>query len=296
MSDSEKPKSWREHRKKIKHKGLVPFVFLLVKYGEWRCEQLSDILERWAFLKVLGHLGRLAVLIAVVFYFTESGNRQKAKHYQAWQVINSSQGKPGSGGSQDALEDLNRDEVSLCGVDVSKAYLSGLNLENAILGRANLSEAYLYEANLAGAVLSNANLSEAELYKTNLAGAVLSGANLTGAELIGANLTEAILMDANLAGARLTGANLVAANFSEANLFGVNLTGANLVGANLTEAILYGANLKDIDWQLIRSIELANIYGVKNPPDGFIEWAKEQGAVSLENRLRRKEQEKTQQK
>ncbi len=36
--------------------------------------------------------------MAVIFYFSESGDRLKQKHYQAWQVINTAQGKGGSGG------------------------------------------------------------------------------------------------------------------------------------------------------------------------------------------------------
>ena len=41
---------------------------------------------------------------------------RKAANYQAWQVVNSAQGKGGSGGRIDALEDLNRNGISLAGV------------------------------------------------------------------------------------------------------------------------------------------------------------------------------------
>ena len=34
----------------------------------------------------------------LIFYFADQGGRLKQKHYQAWQVINTAQGKGGSGG------------------------------------------------------------------------------------------------------------------------------------------------------------------------------------------------------
>ena len=321
MNDSEKPKSsWLERRQTIKHKWLVLFIF-----PEWFCERLSYLLGRWAFLDILGHVGRLTILIAVIFYFMEaderrmeSENQRKAKHYQAWQVINAAHGKPGSGGRRDALQDLNSDGISLAGVDISKAYLPKLNLENADLSGANLTGADLLGANLTGAELPYANLTEVILPDSNLTGAILLGANLTGAilsdanlagaELWEANLNEAFLSGANLTGAILKGAYLADASLFRANLAGALLTDANLAGAsiysaNLAGANLRGANFKDIgDWQTIESIESANIYGVKNPPDGFIEWAIEHGAVSIKNDkewkklLSEKRQEKTKEK
>ena len=86
MSNSEKPKSsWRERRQSIKHKWLVPFIFT-----EWLCEWVSYLLRQWAFLDILGHAGRLTILIAIIFYFMEaderrmaSENQRKAKHHQA---------------------------------------------------------------------------------------------------------------------------------------------------------------------------------------------------------------------
>ena len=65
----------------------------------------------------------------------------KQKHYQAWQVINSAQGKGGSGGRIDALEELHRDPVPLVGVDVNDAFLQGVELNGANLLRANFRSA-----------------------------------------------------------------------------------------------------------------------------------------------------------
>jgi hypothetical protein len=42
---------------------------------------------------VLECLGGFSVLAGVIFYFSESGDRIKQRHYQEWQVINTAQGK-----------------------------------------------------------------------------------------------------------------------------------------------------------------------------------------------------------
>ena len=284
-----KRESWQERRKKIKHEWAVPFIFL-----EWNCERLSSLLKQWAFLEVLEHLGRLTIIVAIVFYFTESGSRRKAKHYQAWQVINLAQGKTGSGGRIDALQDLNKDKVSLAGVDISKAILPKLNLASAELGSANLTNTELVHSNFAGANLYGASLAEARLSSANLADAILINVDLHGADLCGVNLTGATLRYANLSDVELCNANLTGANLHITNLTGANLSNASLaeaalVGADVSgtyfsEADLSKADLRDISlWQNIKRIKHANIYDVKNAPDGFIEWATENGAVSIES-------------
>ena len=56
---------------------------------------------------------------------------------------------------------------------------------------------------------------------------------------------------------------------------------AKLYEFNLEEANLRGANLTNIEeWIYIDAIKETNIYDVKNAPDGFREWALENGATS----------------
>lgn len=290
MSDSERPKIWLIRRQSIKHKWQVPFIFCV----EWPCEWISYWLKEWAFLDILARLGHLAVIVAVIFYFADSQTRQKAKHYQAWQVINLAQGKTGSGGRKDALQDLHKYGINLSGVDVSQAYLPQLELDNAWLSKANLSKANLFGAKLSHAVLQYADLSEADVSEANLSGVFLTRANLSKTNLTHSNLFEAGLFEANLSEAnlwlanlwraKLVKANLSGANFSEANLSEADLSEANLSGANLSGANLWKSDLRAIkNWRDIKSIEKANISGVKNPPDRFIEWAMKNGAVKMKD-------------
>jgi hypothetical protein len=72
---------------RLKHRWMVPFGAF-----EWLSEWVAYGLSRWSFLEVLEYLGSFSVLIGVIFYFSESGDRIKQRHYQAWQVINTAQG------------------------------------------------------------------------------------------------------------------------------------------------------------------------------------------------------------
>jgi uncharacterized protein YjbI with pentapeptide repeats len=211
-------------------------------------EWVAFVLANWALLEVLEYLGTFSVLIAVIFYFAESGDRVKQRHYQAWQVINTAQGKGGSGGRIEALQELNADKVPLVGVDVSSAFLQGLNLEKANLLRSDFSSADLRNSRLAGVDLTLATLNTA-----NLRGAFLDGATCTGTDL------------------------------RNADLEGARLTAANLSGAMLDNADLRGADLAVIRWQQLKSIQGANIAGARNAPPGFVKWALANGAIDQPN-------------
>lgn len=236
-----RPKSWSEHRPKTTNHCLLFFHKL-----EWYFSWAAWALGNWAFLDVMESLSTLSVLVAVIFYFADSGNRIKQKHYQAWQVINTAQGKGGSGGRIEALQELNHDKVPLTGVDVGSAFLQGIDLR--------------------GARLSRSILQSSDLRNSNLANADLTFCNLRSANFRGSNLDRAQMRDADL---------------TDADLNGTNLSGAKLDRADLTRTDLRNADLSQVDWQQIASFQLANIWSVRNPPKGFIDFALAHGAVSL---------------
>lgn len=238
-----RPDPWTQKKAGIRRRWLLPVYRL-----NWCWEWLAHLLGNWVFLEVLEYLSQFTVLVAVIFYFAESGDRKKQKHYQAWQVINTAQGKGGSGGRIEALHELSADHVPLVGVDVSGAFLQGLRLPHANLLRANFER-----ADVRGGVLPSAYLDHANLLSANLRGADLSNGKLTFA------------------------------NFEDADLWECNLSGADLTGATLDKADLRNANLQGLVWRDIAGINLANILGVKSAPPGFTAWATQHGAVSLES-------------
>jgi hypothetical protein len=235
-----RPRPWAEHRTTIRRSWTTP-----LHRFDWWLRWLAHYLSRWALLEVLEYLGTFSVLIAVIFYFSESGDRKKQKHYQAWQVINTAQGQGGSGGRIEALQELNEDGVPLVGVNASGAFLQGLRLHNANLLRCDLNAADLRDSVLQGAHLEFANLKSANFRHSDL-----RKANFTNADLSDTDLTDA------------------------------NLSGADLSGVDLSNADLRRADLKDAHWQDIKSVTQTNVYGLRNAPAGFVEWALAHGAIS----------------
>ena len=235
------PEPWREYTKS-RRRWLLPFLAI-----EWIFEWTAYYLSRWALLEVLEYLGALSVLVAVIFYFAETGDRIKQKHYQAWQVINTAQGKGGSGGRIEAMQELNADGVPLIGVDASGAFLQGMRLPRARMSRCNLS----------GCDLRDGDLSESDL----------SWSALRSANFRRAKMHDAILANANL---------------SDADFQGAELWNADLSGARLDNADLRFADLRGIRWRHIADVQSANVYGVRNAPDGFVAWALAHGAVSIQ--------------
>ena len=218
-------------------------IFALKHVAEW----IIFYLGRWGLLRILEYSSFVSVMFAVTVYFNEAPDRKKQKHYQAWQVINTAQGKGGSGGRVEAMQELNADKIALVGVDASHAFLQGVKLP-----KANLLRSDFEAADLRDCVLIDAHMEFSELKFTNL-----RGGNLRGVHLRNANLESA-------------------------DLFGTNLTGADLSLSNLKDVDLRYADLKDAHWEGILSMEAANVYGVKNAPNGFVAWALSHGAVSKE--------------
>jgi len=237
-----RPIPWRERRQQVPS-WTTPFFAL-----EWVWEWVSFALSRWTFVEVLEYLGSLSVLVAVFFYFYESGDRVKQRHYQAWQVINTAQGKGGSGGRLEAMQELNHDGVPLVGVDVSGAFLQSIRLPNARLRRSDFSAADVRNSDLEAADLQDSNLHSANFRQSNFREASLTGAQMDDADFSGADFSK-----------------------------------ANLSGTVLDNADLRLASLKDSNWNDIRSIKGANLYGLHDAPAGFIDWALKQGAVQMQS-------------
>jgi Pentapeptide repeats (8 copies) len=233
----EKPQSWAEWRAHVRHSWLIPFVML-----EYAMDWLVYVLSNWRFLELLEYLSSFSVLVAVIFYFAESGDRLKQKHYQAWQVINSAEGKGGNGGRIDALEQLNADGVSLTGVNVASAFLLGVRLPRAKLARGNFD-----------------------------------GADVRNADLAGASVPDASLRSANFRDANLQGASLARSVLDDADLTGADLRKTDLSGASLENADLRNTDLRDANWASLQSVKGANVLGVNNRD--FVAWAIAHGAV-----------------
>lgn len=168
------------------------------------------------------------------------------------------------------------------GADLSKADLRGAQLGYSIkksnitrILTANLEGANLQEADLSGASIVSMTLESANLHGARMAGARLLSSTLNRADLRDADLLQADLDYAKLHEVALRGASFVNAKLFNAELVNCDLSDVDFTGANLTEADLDGTT----HYREIRSISGAIIGGVRNAPEGFVEWALDNGAV-----------------
>jgi hypothetical protein len=237
------PKNWSAFHGSLRYRWLYPILFL-----DWLADWAAYLLSRTSLLEFLNYCGSFSILIGVIFYFMDAPERTKLKHYQAWQVINTAQGKGGSGGRAEALHELNEDHVPLVGVDLSDAFLQHMDLQKADLRRGSFHAADLMNANF-----NNCNLEQAQMQSANLRNAQLNRVNLTDADLFNADLN------------------------------GADLTNADLQNLNLAGADLSNANLKDIvHWKSITSLTGTTIHNLRNPPEGFIPWSISKGAIDAD--------------
>jgi len=238
-----RPPAWSERQAQHRAAWTLPFRKL-----DWYLEWIAWALGSWALLEVLEYLGTFSVLIAVIFYFAERGDRMRQRHYTAWAVINTAQGKGGSGGRIEALEELNHDHVPLIGLDGSLAFLQGVELPHALLSRCSFAAA-------------------------DLRMSVFRSADLTFCNLRSANFRSADFAHAQLADA----------NLSDADLNSADLSFADVSRADLSDTDLRDADLSNLRWSELSSTKLANVYGARNAPDGFLAYALAHGAVSIQS-------------
>lgn len=187
-------------------------------------------------------------------------------------------------------------------IDLSDTIFYEANLSNADFRYGRLSRSNFWRANLDGTIFMHADLREAKFVKASLQGAYFWAADLENADFAGAQSTSAdygqsSLQKGNFAGADCRGSNFVRAHlrsahfngtlldfayFENANLEGAHLNGAQLDNADFSKAQLANADLEAIrGWKNIRRIKDANIFQIRNPPDGFIDWALSAGAVEM---------------
>jgi uncharacterized protein YjbI with pentapeptide repeats len=300
-------KKWRQY----------PLTSLFVS-TELFLEWLNKNLSKMDIFPVLDYLSKLSIILGLIVYITEGGEREEQKiaqqrraNYEAWGVIRAGVGQANNGGRIEALEHLNENQSFLSGINLERAILTRIKLPNAQLDSAKLSQVIMNRAKLQGAYLMNSDLSEANLikaelheanfYQANLSKANLNEADLPKAKLIEANLRKANFYKADLRKAELLDANLVEACLKDAKLDEINLEGAiynrqtifpkdfnpSKYGAILLQP---GANLKDkyLFRQDLTDIDLSQV----NLQDAHLREANLQGAILKDTNLDKADLEK----
>lgn len=237
----------------------------------------------------IGNIEGFSILLVAVLYIVESRQRKRKTHYEAWQVIDAASGVETSYARFQAMQDLNRDGVSMRSIDVPGGDLENINLQGADLELADLRGANLRNANLSSANLKDAQLGIGEnRKKTNLENANLQGANLQGADISGANLHNADLKRARLHNTVIVGnggkavldakwekvwlivnqtksiRSLRKTDLSNADLSFVDFTGIDLRQANMQNCDLSYSNLSRSRIADVNLLD-ANLTGTRLP-------------------------------
>jgi uncharacterized protein YjbI with pentapeptide repeats len=260
----------------------------LVKWDEtWG--QWASLLEGLGIVKladVVSRVGLIALLASVIVYFKECPQRKRTSHYQAWQVINTAQGKGGDGGRTLALQDLSRSGVSLRGVNLDGASLDGLTLAaDPNLMRLTARTARVDTASIIGGNFNYADFTGARLNFDTFTAGEFFKAGFTGAKLNKSDFSESRFVDSDFSHSSVRFSSLAATVFSPTNLTNASFRGVNFANADLTGLtnLLWQKGITDFanvtNWGGITNFLVCNVYGVTNPPSGFLEWAKKQRYV-----------------
>jgi uncharacterized protein YjbI with pentapeptide repeats len=209
---------------------------------------------------ILDKLGKLSIVVAVISfalsYEGQKAEARKAKHYQAWQVINSAAGLPGDGGRSDALFDLNSDRVLLNGLNIENAWLNGLQLEGACMSRSILQNVMINAATLKNSSLEGATLDKARIRDSIMDGvwfrgtkarnAIFNRGSMNRAIFNLAQFQNAVFDRVDITNSLLEQSDFSGAEFQRSVLKSVSFRGSNLERANLRDADIEGADLRNV--------------------------------------------------
>jgi uncharacterized protein YjbI with pentapeptide repeats len=255
--EAKRPDSWEDTRARYPR---WPRWLLWALGIEWGMEWAVYVLHRWAFVEFLQLAASFSIAVGAISYVRGGEQRRqaaedarKARHYQAWQVINSAHGRGGSGARADALHDLHRDSVSLAGVVLTRAALTDLRLENAQLEDARLDSTSIRRAFFDRSIMDRVNFQAARITEATFEKSQLSNANFQDAQLL---IVEFSMAD-------LTGADLRRAHLSRVYLRGARLDWADMRGATVRNV----SGLK-----MVAGMWGANVYGVRGD-DAFVRFA-----------------------
>lgn len=106
-----------------------------------------------------------------------------------------------------------------------------------VRGGASCPGCNLFQADLANLTLRGLNLSKARLRQADLSTVVMNRANFSGGDLRDVNAYGGVFGGASFARSDLTNASFVGAYLEGANFSGANLSGANFSGAEMDRAV-----------------------------------------------------------
>ncbi|GLS22860.1 hypothetical protein GCM10007874_58800 [Labrys miyagiensis] len=194
---------------------------------EWLTEWVVYWLSRWALIELIQLLGGLSIIWAGIYYMLSANERtqaaadqRKAKHFQAWQIINAANKASGEGGRLEALEDLASDSIPLGNLDLSGVDLSHFKITNGGFVGGNLTGVKLDDSCLAGTFISQTNLDKATFRHSDLSNTYIFEASLKGANMRGTVFRGTIFRRADLRGIMTNGTFQGVVSLRDTNVYG----------------------------------------------------------------------------
>lgn len=143
--------------------------------------------------------------------------------------------------------------------------------------------ASLEDAQLSGIKISNRGLYSINFRNVKLRGASFTRVSFTRSQFVGADCEGISFYGCDLRFVFLSKCLFRGGTFGSCGLSFSDFTEADLEGVEFLNCELCDANLQDVkNWQKIKSIKGTNIFGARNMPQGFKEWALSNGAVENE--------------
>jgi len=161
---------------------------------------------------------------------------------------------------ESGINTLPTDFINLTGANLTDAWLTNADLRKLFFRKADMKRANLSSADTEGSVFRYSDLKGADFLYTKAKDTIFAFVHAQNSSFRDADLTKANLNQSDFSGSDFSGAD-----FSEATLYKAKLTGADLSGIQ--------------NWRTIQSMEGTSIYKLKSAPEGFKEWALEQGAL-----------------
>jgi hypothetical protein len=199
---SQRPPSWEAWRATWgKRRGILFSPELALRW-------LTYLMSPLAIFRLLELIGRLAILVALVSWFAERGDRRESKHNQAWAVIMAAKGERADGGRKNALESLAHEGISLGGAPLQRADLYGINLNKAQLFGSNFSDGRLFYSKLEDTSLNESIFERTTVLKSSFKRANIVTVKFTNTTITDSDFTDAILLDVDFSNANIDAATL----------------------------------------------------------------------------------------
>ncbi|HEY7235569.1 MAG TPA: pentapeptide repeat-containing protein [Gemmatimonadaceae bacterium] len=254
-------------------------------------------------MRILG-LGGITALVGLGYWYVTLEDRRQEHRLRYYEVIKAPERGP-SRAVKEALEGLVALHDTVEKVKLPGAWLYRARLRGALLPYAVLDSVLLDSADLRGAALRGTHMTHAQLTGVRLDDANLDKADLSESrgynpliqhvwfrrgKLRKVNFEYALFDSTEMFAVRMDSSAITNSDFHNAAMGAVDLkwtdlSGTELGGTRLAGADLRYAKLKDIkNWRDIRCLEGANLFGVREAPDGFLDWAfRAKHAVSIES-------------